>query len=129
MKKYNKTKWHNKDFFKAFKFATSGIFYTISTQRNLKIQLAFAFLAIVFGILLKISTIEWAIIIFTIMFVLFAEMINTSIESAVDLCTEEFNEKAKIAKDVAAGAVLIASLNSIAIGIFIFGNKILEILY
>lgn len=128
MKKYEKTKWHNKNFFKSFKFATSGIFYTIVTQRNLKIQIIVALLAIIFGIFFKISTIEWAILIFAILFVVFAEMINTAIESTVDLCTEEVNEKAKIAKDVAAGAVLIAAINSIAMGIFIFGNKILEII-
>lgn len=128
MKKYEKTKWHNKDFFKSFKFAISGMFYTISTQRNLKIQVMFAILAILFGIFLKISILEWAILIFAIMFVLFAEMINTAIESTVDLCTEEFSEKAKIAKDVAAGAVLVASINSVAMGVLIFGNKMLEII-
>ena len=128
MKKYEKTKWHNKDFLKSFKFASSGIWYTISTQRNLKIQILFALLVIIFGIFLKISIMEWALIIFAIMFVVFAEMINTAIESTVDLCTEEVNEKAKIAKDVAAGAVLIAAINSVAMGIFIFGNKILEML-
>lgn len=129
MKKYEKTKWHNKDFVKSFKFASNGIFYTLSTQRNLKIQLIFAILAIILGIFLKISLIEWAILIFAIMFVLFSEMLNTAIESAVDLCTEEFSEKAKIAKDVAAGAVLVASINSIAIGILIFLNKILEFIF
>lgn len=129
MKKYQKTKWHNKNFFKAFKFSISGIFYAISTQRNLKIQLVFACIAILLGIFLKISYIEWALLVLTIMFVFFAEMVNTAIESVVDLCTEEFNEKAKIAKDVAAGAVLITSINSIIIGILIFGNKILEIYF
>lgn len=128
MEKYEKTKWHNKKFLKSFKFASSGIFYTLFTQRNLKIQIVFAILAIIMGIFLKISIIEWALIIFAIMFVLFAEMINTAIESAVDLCTEEFSEKAKIAKDVAAGAVLIASINSIVIGSLIFLDKILKII-
>ena len=129
MKKYEKTKWHNKDFLKAFKFASSGIFYTLSTQRNLKIQMIFAILAIIFGVLFKISTIEWALLVFAIMFVLFAEMMNTAIESVVDLCTEEFNEKAKIAKDVAAGAVLMSSLNSIIIGVLIFLEKIVEFIF
>ena len=129
MRKYEKTKWHNKNFLKSFKFASSGIFYTLSTQRNLKIQSVFALLAIICGIFLKISIVEWTILIFAIMFVLFAEMINTAIESTVDLCTEEFNEKANIAKDVAAGAVLIASLNSILIGVLIFAEKILNYIF
>lgn len=129
MKKYEKTKWHNKNFLKSFKFASSGIFYTISTQKNLKIQVFFAVLAIILGVFFRISTIEWAILIFAIMFVLFAELLNTAIESVVDLCTEEFNEKAKIAKDVAAGAVLISSLNSIAMGMLIFLERILEFIF
>ena len=129
MKKYEKTKWHNKDFLKAFKFASSGIFYTLSTQRNLKIQMIFALIATILGFVLKISIIEWIILVFAIMFVLFAEMINTAIESTVDLFTEEVNEKAKIAKDVAAGAVLIASLNSVIVGILIFLEKILKFIF
>lgn len=129
MKKYEKTKWHNKDFLKSFKFALSGIFYTISTQRNLKIQIIFALIAIILGLVLKISIIEWVILVFAILFVLFAEMMNTAIESTVDLFTEEFNEKAKIAKDVAAGAVLIASLNSVIVGALIYLEKILKFIF
>ncbi len=59
------------------------------------------------------------------MFVIFAEMLNTAVETVVDLVTEEFNEKAKIAKDVAAGAVLISAINAICMGLIIFLDKLI----
>lgn len=119
-----KRKWQTENFWKSFKYAVSGIIYGIKTQRNIIIQLVFAVIAIVLGVFFKISRIEWAIIIFTISFVIFAEMINTAIESAVDLVTEEYSDKAKIAKDVAAGAVLISAINAICMGLIIFSDKI-----
>lgn len=117
-------KWQTENFWKSFKCAVKGIIYALKTQRNIIIQLCIAILAIAFGLVFKISIIEWAIIIFTIMFVIFAEMLNTAIESTVDLITEEYNEKAKIAKDVAAGAVLVSAINAICMGLIIFGDKI-----
>lgn len=124
-----KRKWQTENFWKSFKCAISGILYSVKTGRNLIIQLCFAFVAIIFGIFLKISKIEWAIIIFTILFVIFAEILNTAVETVVDLVTEEYNEKAKIAKDVAAGAVLISAINAIAMGLIIYLDKILEIIF
>lgn len=123
-----KRKWQTENFVKSFKCAISGIVYGMKTQRNIIIQLCFAVLAIFFGAFLKISKIEWIVIIFTIMFVIFAEMINTAIESVTDLITEEYNKKAKIAKDVAAGAVLISSINAICMGLIIYLDKILALI-
>lgn len=120
-----KRKWQTENFGKSFRYALEGISYCIKTQRNILIQLCFAILAICLGVFLKISKIEWAIILFTIMFVIFAEMLNTAVESVVDLITEEYNEKAKIAKDVAAGAVLISAINAICMGLIIFLDKII----
>ena len=120
-----KRKWQTENFWKSFKCAITGMVYSVKTGRNLIIQLCFALFAIILGIFLKISKIEWAIIIFTIMFVIFAEMLNTAVETVVDLVTEEFNEKAKIAKDVAAGAVLISAINAICMGLIIFLDKLI----
>lgn len=119
-----KRKWQTENFWKSFKYAVTGIIYGLKTQRNIIIQLSIAVIAIIFGVFFKISRIEWAIMIFTISFVIFAEMINTAIESTVDLVTEEYSEKAKIAKDVAAGAVLISAINAICMGLIIFSDKI-----
>lgn len=120
-------KWSNKNFFKALQNALNGILYVIKNEKNIKIELIFAILAIIASIILKLNIIEFSIIIFVIFFVLFAECINTAIENTVDLYTQEYNEKAKIAKDIAAGGVILASILSIIIGILIFLPKILEI--
>ena len=124
-----KRKWQTENFWKSFKCAITGMVYSVKTGRNLIIQLCFALFAIILGIFLKISKIEWAIIIFAILFVIFAEMLNTAVETVVDLVTEEYNEKAKIAKDVAAGAVLISAINSVAMGLIISMDKILEMIF
>ena len=124
-----KKKWQTKNFWHSLKFAITGFIHTLKRERNILIQFCFAVFAIFFGIVLKISKIEWAIIIFTIMFVIFAEMMNTAIENTVDLFTEEYSEKAKIAKDVAAGAVLVSAINAICMGLIIYLDKIVVILF
>ena len=123
-----KTKWHNKNFFQAMKYALNGIKYVYETQRNIIIQSIFAILAIICGILFQINKYEWIILTIAIFFVIVAEFFNTAIETAVDLCTEEINEKAKNAKDVAAGAVLVNAIGSTIIGLIIFIPKIINIL-
>lgn len=124
-----KKKWQAKNFWHSFKFASTGLICTLKRERNILIQLFFAVMAVILGLILKISKIEWAIIIFTIMFVIFAEMMNTAVENTVDLFTEEYNEKAKVAKDVAAGAVLISAINAICMGLIIYLDKIVQILF
>lgn len=121
-------KWKNKNFLNAFKNAFNGIRYTIKTQNNIKIQLCFTIIVILLGIFLKLNFIEWGILILTIFGVLVSELINTAIETTVDLYTEEYNEKAKIAKDAASGAVLLMAICSVVIGIILFGTKILAYL-
>lgn len=122
-----KTKWHNTNFLQALKYALNGVKYVYGTQRNIIFQSIFAILAILCGLFFKITTIEWLAIILTIFFVVTAEFINTAIETTVDLCTEEKNEKAKNAKDVAAGAVLLTSINAVIIGLIVFMPYIIEI--
>ena len=121
-------KWKNKNFFIALKNALNGIKYVFITQRNMKIQLCFAIIATVMAIILKCNHIEFCIIILVIFFVLFAELINTAIEKSIDVYTEEYNENAKVAKDIAAGAVTLTSTAAVLIGAIIFLPKILNIL-
>lgn len=123
-----KSKWKNKNFFEALKNSTNGLVYAIGEQKNLKIQIFIAIIVIIFSIILQINKIEMLFVCISIFFVIFAEVVNTSIEKTVDLVTEEYNEKAKIAKDVAAGAVIIASLNAIVVGIIVFLEKIIKII-
>lgn len=108
-----------------FSYALWGIKWVIIHERNFKAHLLAAFLAIGFGWFLKISVIEWTLLSFAIFLVLILEMVNTSIEKTVDIATKEHQPLAKIAKDVAAGAVLLAAINAIIIGIIIFGKKLM----
>jgi len=110
---------------KSFKYAFSGISYVLKTSTNFKIQLIFAFISLMIGFLLQISHGNYVILIATIMSVLILEIINTSIESIVDLVVQkEFSSLAKISKDTSAGAVLLASINSVIIAVYIFVPKI-----
>ena len=110
---------------KSFKYAFSGISYVLKTSRNFKIQLIFAVTALMIGFVLQISLSNYVILVATIMSVLILEILNTSIESIVDLVVKkEFSSLAKISKDTSAGAVLLASINSVIIAVYIFAPKI-----
>lgn len=108
--------------------ALDGIAYTTGHERNFKIEIIFACLVTIASFILRVSILEWAILILVIGMVLTLEMINTAIERCVDLVTKEYRELAKVAKDVAAGAVLIMSMFSVIIGIVIFLPKIIELI-
>ena len=109
----------------SFKYAFSGISYVLKTSRNFKIQLIFAITSLIIAFLLQISLSNYIILIATIMSVLILEILNTSIESIVDLVVNnEFSSLAKISKDTSAGAVLLASINSVIIAVYIFVPKI-----
>lgn len=109
----------------SFRHAFRGLFYSFSSQPNFIIHLIIATIVIVTGFFLHVSRIEMLILIFTILLVFLAEMINTALESITDLVTTEWRTEAKIAKDVSAGMVLIAAIGAIIIGIVIFGGYIL----
>jgi diacylglycerol kinase len=106
---------------RSFGFAFSGLFYMLRTQRNARIETAMGILACALAAWLRISRAEWAVIVFTIALVLILEGLNTSIEAAVDLASPDLHPKAKIAKDLAAGMVLIASIASVTVGLLILG--------
>lgn len=114
------SKWKNKNFIDALKNSTNGIIYIFKNERNFRIQLVCAVLAIIVGVLLKLSFNQLAIIALVIFLVLLTEFLNTVIEVIVDMYTEEYNEKAKIAKDVSAGAVTLMATCSVIIGIIMY---------
>ena len=109
----------------SFRYAFAGIWHTFKTQRNARIHLSIAIAVIVVGIILDLKPGEWAIIGLTIGFVFIAEMLNTVIEAMIDLVTEEYHPLAKQAKDVAAGAVLVAAITAVVIGLLILGPPLL----
>ena len=113
-----------KKLLKSFKYAFEGILTGIKEEKNMKIHIAIMIIVIIFGIMLKISKVEWIICVVLFGLVISMELINTAIENTVDLITKEKNEQAKIAKDVAAGAVLVSAIASAIIGLIIFIPKI-----
>ena len=121
----NFEKKHKHTFRTSMQWALHGIYYTIRTQRNFKIQLTITIIVLVLSYLFRISLKELSTIIFCISSVLFGEMVNTSIEFMVDLYENKYNMLAKLVKDIAAGSVLILALNAIIQGSIIFIPKII----
>lgn len=107
--------------------ALDGVSYTINHERNFRVEVIFAIMVTITSFVLKVSVIEWSILVLVIGMVLALEMVNTAIERCVDLVTKDYKELAKIAKDIAAGAVFVMSIFSVIIGILIFMPKIIEI--
>lgn len=105
---------------KSFGYAYEGFIHTLCRQQNMRIHFLIAFLVLIFALLLHVSRIEFIVLVTAIFLVLFAEMINTVIEVTLDFVTTEHREEIKIAKDVAAGAVLLTVLFSVVVGIVIF---------
>ena len=112
----------------SIKYAIEGIWTSFKTERNMKIHIFIMILAIIAGIILKINKSEWIICIILFAIVIGSELFNTSIETIVDMVMPEKNEKAKIAKDVSAGAVLVVAIGAAIIGLVIFVPRILNIL-
>lgn len=111
----------------SFKYAGTGIYTSLKTEKNMKIHFAIMFFVIIFGFVFHISINEWIACIILFAGVIGAEMLNTAIENVVDLITPYKNAKAKIVKDVAAGAVLVWAICAAIIGLIIFIPKIIEL--
>lgn len=103
-----------------FFYALRGIFYGYRTERNFRFHIFMVIFVGVCGMFFKINQVEWLFILLAIGLVLCTELINSAIERAVDLVTKDYHDLAKAAKDLAAGAVLIAAILSVIIGICIF---------
>jgi diacylglycerol kinase len=114
-------------FLMGFGYAFQGIGYVVRTQRNARVHLALACLVVVAGLYLRLTTLEWAVLCLAMGFVFSAEMINTVAEVAVDMLTPRYHPMAKVAKDVGAGAVLIAALAAVGVGIAVFGPRMLAL--
>lgn len=114
----------NRDLLTSFKNALSGVAYAIKNERNSKFHLFIGTLVLILGIFYHISPLEFTILFLTIGLVIVCEFFNTAIEVMVDIFVKDFNPKAKIVKDVAAGAVFISAVISVLVGIFIFYDRI-----
>jgi diacylglycerol kinase (ATP) len=107
----------------SFNYAFEGIIHVLRTQRNMRIHFAIATVVLVVAIAVGVTKLELIALLLAIAFVLVTEMINTAIEGAIDVATSSFDPMAKLAKDIAAGAVLIAAINAVAVGYLVFSGK------
>lgn len=107
------------------KTALAGVKWAVRTQPNFRVHLMLSALALVGGLLLRVTPVEMLILVFTIVLGLSAEMINTAIESMTDLITREYRAEAKIAKDVSAGMMLITATGALIVAAVIFLPRII----
>ena len=110
----------------SFNYAFEGIIHVLRTQRNMRIHFAVAALVLVAALASGVDKLELIALLLAIAFVLITEMVNTAIEGAIDVATTSFDPMAKLAKDIAAGAVLIASAVAVAIGYLVFSGQVAD---
>ncbi|EHS56980.1 diacylglycerol kinase family protein [Paenibacillus sp. Aloe-11] len=111
-----------------FRYAAEGVFYALRTQVNMRIHVVVALLVIIAGLGLRISRLDWLFVCVAMALVIVAELVNTAVEAAVDLISPDINPLAKAAKDTAAGAVLLAAVFAVIIGIFVFYSPLLALI-
>jgi len=110
----------------SFRYAIAGLRYLLKTQPNARIHLLATVAVILLGFWLEVSNTEWAILALAVGLVFSAEAFNTAIESIVDLVSPDVHPLAGIAKDVAAGAVLLAAIAAAVTGLLVFGPKVVD---
>jgi diacylglycerol kinase (ATP) len=108
----------------SFNFAFEGIIHVLRTQRNMRIHFMIAAGVLIAALIVGVSRLELVVLLMAISFVLIAEMINSALEAGIDVATTSFDPLAKLAKDIAAGAVLIATINAVAVGYLVFVDRI-----
>jgi diacylglycerol kinase (ATP) len=110
--------------FQSFNYALEGVIHALRTQRNMRIHFAIAAGVLVLAFIYDVTRIELIALMIAIAFVLIAEMVNTAVEATIDLSTPSFDPLAKIAKDLVAGAVLIAAVNAVAVGYLVLADRL-----
>ena len=110
----------------SFNFAFEGVIHVLRTQRNLRIHFAIAAAVLIAAVAVGVERLELIGLLISISFVLIAEMLNSALEAGIDVATTSFDPLAKLAKDIAAGAVLIATVNAVAVGYLVFSDKIVN---
>lgn len=113
-------------FKKSFGFALQGFRYTLATERNIRVMLGGAAFAVVMGLVLQLDLVSWAIVLLCIGCVLAAELMNTAIETVVDLVSPEYHPLAGHAKDIAAAAVYVLSFLVAVVGVCVFANAVIS---
>ena len=126
----NKRKWKNRDFTSSLEFAITGIFTAIKEERNMRKHALSALVAILAGLVFRISATEWLFLLMAVFLVIALEIVNSAIENVVDLASNyHFSMLAKNAKDMAAGAVLVVSCYALITGMIVFIPKIWHLIF
>ena len=110
----------------SFNFAVEGIIHVLRTLRNMRIHMLAAVIVLVAALATSVTRLELIALLLAIAFVFITEMLNSALEQAIDVSTTSFDPLAKLAKDIAAGAVLIATLNAIAVGYLVFSGQVAD---
>ncbi|MGE5397395.1 MAG: diacylglycerol kinase family protein [Chitinophagales bacterium] len=116
-----------RSFTDSFRYALDGIAHALITERNMKFHLLATVLVVAFGLYLDLNRQDWLFVIVAIALVLITETINSALEEVVDLISPGYNVKARNAKNMCAGAVFLAALTSVIIGILVFGKYLFNI--
>ncbi|MDR0268978.1 diacylglycerol kinase family protein [Paenibacillus sp.] len=112
----------------SFGYALQGIRYALRTQRNMRIHAAAAVVVITAAVLLHLSWLRWVLLLIAITLVMALELVNTALESVVDLASPKVHPLAKAAKDTAAGAVLLAAVFAVLVGLIVFYHPLMDLL-
>jgi diacylglycerol kinase (ATP) len=107
-------------------WAFEGVIHVLRTERNMRIHFAVATIVLILAFSYGVTKLELMALLVAISFVLIAEMVNTAIEATIDLSTTSFDPLAKMAKDIVAGAVLIAAVNAVVVGYLVFADRLTE---
>ena len=110
----------------SFNYAFEGVIHVLRTQRNMRIHFLISAAVLVAAVGFGVERLELIVLLLSICFVLVAEMINTAVEAAVDVASTSFDPMAKLAKDIAAGAVLISAVNAVAVGYLVFSGEVAD---
>ncbi|BBM41266.1 diacylglycerol kinase [Leptotrichia shahii] len=111
----------------SFNFAIEGLISALKDEKHMKVHILAAIIIVILAILINASKVEILIISLSVSFVIITELVNTAVEAIIDLVSPERHPLAKLAKDVAAGAVLVAAINALCVGYLLFYDKLLDI--
>src|SRR5919202_2347155 len=118
--------WRPPTVLDSFNYAFEGIIHVLRTQRNMRIHFLIAFVVLILALVVNVTKLELIALLISVTFVLIAEMLNTAVEAAIDIATTSFDPMAKLSKDIAAGAVLIAAMNAVVVGYLVFAGKVAD---
>lgn len=113
--------------FKSFSYAFKGLKYVLSSERNARLHVIFALLALVASIALRIALEEWLFVVISITLVFFAEIVNTALEKTLDLISQENNQLVKLIKDMMAAAVLVTAIGAVIVALVVFLPRVVSI--